>query len=22
MSELPFITVFHVISLLEPCYER
>jgi len=22
MSELPFMTVFQVLSLLEPCYER
>jgi len=22
MSELPFTTVFQVLSLLEPCYER
>jgi len=22
MSELPFLTVFQVLSLLEPCYER
>jgi len=22
MSELPSMAVFHVISLLEPCYER
>jgi len=22
MSELPSITVFEVLSLLEPCYER
>jgi len=22
MKELPFMTVFQVLSLLEPCYER
>jgi len=22
MSELPFMTVFQVLSLLEPCYDR
>jgi len=22
MSELPFMTVFQVLSLLEPCYEQ
>jgi len=22
MSELPFMTVFEVLSLLEPCYKR
>jgi len=22
MSELPFMTIFQVLSLLKPCYER